>query len=370
MAGTKSFITGLDLGKLVDPAAMSTAEIDASDKAKKYAIRHLQRWQLGSSYPQIVKEVCSLFDRPPLAGSTLVIDAGGVGRPVLDAFRAAKINAVLVPVTLTGGKRSNRGPNGWNVAKTDLVGALKMVLGSGRLKAAPQLPLTKALLREMETFTLTVNDNAHESFEAESGSHDDLLMSAAYIVWFGERVRPISPMRIYTFGQKRKQEMQRRIVVCGREKVKALELDEGLDCLVVNILDPGEELADAPMPVCKLLSRYTLSFADKQPAEIEGEWSGEDQAAMLGQAEAKRLWSWLNSPQFSRVGTPWHILAVIDKGEGDRRGLSVAQAVADAIGLRRENISRFDGAGDDAAGAAPNLHAYQTIKQARLCMAR
>jgi len=59
----------------------------------QYAVRHLQRWPLGTQYPLIVRQVGALLDRAPLSrkSSPLVIDLTGVGRAVGDLFTAGGI---------------------------------------------------------------------------------------------------------------------------------------------------------------------------------------------------------------------------------------------------------------------------------------
>src|SRR5205085_2524303 len=70
---------------------------------RRFACPHLQRWPLGTPYPQIVEDVRALLSRPPLAGCILGIDATGVGRAVADLFRRGRLNATLRPVVITGG---------------------------------------------------------------------------------------------------------------------------------------------------------------------------------------------------------------------------------------------------------------------------
>src|SRR5262249_50371566 len=71
-----TYYSGLDLGRTQDHSALVV--IERSEEGV-LAVRHIHRWPLGTSYPQIADDLKSLFAAPPLQGSTLVIDHTGVG---------------------------------------------------------------------------------------------------------------------------------------------------------------------------------------------------------------------------------------------------------------------------------------------------
>ena len=70
---------------------------------------HIERLRLGTTYPDVVAYVGTLLNglparpRPP----ALVVDATGVGKPVVDMLRAARLRPVAV--TVTGGNFSTEG---------------------------------------------------------------------------------------------------------------------------------------------------------------------------------------------------------------------------------------------------------------------
>src|SRR5206468_4279983 len=104
-----------------------------------YACRHLQRWPLGTAYTAIVADLGTLLATPPLPGGTLVVDATGCGRPVIDMIRQARLPAGLVPVTITAGHALTVGPDGYLVPKRELVISLQILLQSRRLHIARAL---------------------------------------------------------------------------------------------------------------------------------------------------------------------------------------------------------------------------------------
>jgi hypothetical protein len=150
--------------------------------AYHFAVRHLHRWPLGTPYPQVVADVKALFARPPLQGSVLAVDQTGVGRAVVDQFRAAGIGASLRPLTITGGENSGGG----SVAKKDLVGAVQVPLQDRRLKVADGLPLAAVLAEELAAFRVKVTLAGNETFEAwRERDHDDLVLAVALALYVG-----------------------------------------------------------------------------------------------------------------------------------------------------------------------------------------
>ena len=193
------FYSGLDLGQAQDPSALSVLERKMGpDPAgperpgvAHYALRHLKRWPLGTSYVDIVADVKKLFEGPPLAGSTLCADGTGVGRPVVDMLRKAGINCRLRCIIITFGHGSRpdvRG--GYRVAKVELVGALQVLLQSRRLKVAEALPEAKTLVKELQNFRVKITPATNEIFESyREGLNDDLVLATSMPAWLAERGR-------------------------------------------------------------------------------------------------------------------------------------------------------------------------------------
>ena len=184
-----AYFTGLDLGQQQDPSALVVVErntVPNPDKpgATQYTfdVRHLHRWPLRTPYPDIVADVKGLFSAAPLAGTPLVIDETGVGRPVVDMFRAASIRATLRPYSITCGSAVTCN----TVAKKHLVGAIQAPLVSGRLRFAEGLELTPVLVAELENFRVTVDQQTrNESYSAwRDRDNDDCVLALALCLHF------------------------------------------------------------------------------------------------------------------------------------------------------------------------------------------
>ena len=151
-----------------------------------YHVRHLQRYPLGAAYPAIVKSVGDMLTRPELRGATLVIDATGVGRPVVDMFRAARLKPIAV--TITGGSLPAKVESGWfNTPKRDLVSTMQVLLQAERLKIAAALPEAAVLTQELLNFQVKITMAANDTYGAwREGQHDDLVLSVAMATWYAE----------------------------------------------------------------------------------------------------------------------------------------------------------------------------------------
>ena len=190
------YFVGLDLGCVVDYTAVTVLEkLEKRGEQSEYHVRHLERLRLGTPYPSIVEYVTKLIQTPQLKGKThLIVDATGIGAPVVDMFKKAGL--ALIAITITGGDSvTGSDYEGYHVPKRDLVGILQVLFQSGRLKVAEALPMAKVFIDELLNFKVKINiQTAHDSYEAwREGVHDDLVLSVALVAWYaaGKRARPL-----------------------------------------------------------------------------------------------------------------------------------------------------------------------------------
>ena len=174
--GSSEFIAGVDLGQAQDPTALAVIEADAP----RLDLRHLERLPLGTPYPSVIEHVSELMQALP-PRSTLVVDAGGPGRPVVDAMRAADLQPVAV--SITSGKRSRRANGMVYVPKRELVRGLVTAFENGRFKIAKGLLLADAFMDELRAFQVRLTAKGHDTYAARSGEHDDLVIAAALAAW-------------------------------------------------------------------------------------------------------------------------------------------------------------------------------------------
>jgi hypothetical protein len=116
------------------------------------------------------------------------VDYTGVGRPVLDMLRKAKVGASITPLFVTSGKKSSSDDRGgWLVPRQEIAATLQVLLQSRRLRVSPALPETTMLAKELAAFQVKVSVSAEMEMDAwRKGTHDDLVLAVAVAAWLGE----------------------------------------------------------------------------------------------------------------------------------------------------------------------------------------
>jgi hypothetical protein len=163
-------------------------------------LRHLQRFELGTSYSDIIKSVKQLLLREPIGKrikrTRLLVDKTGVGAAVVDGFRAEGVKPI--EITVHGGATLGVDPGrGYRVPKRNLVGATQVLLQNKRLKIAGDLPEAETLKKELRNFRQKIDPaTAHDSYSHwREGDHDDLVFATAMACWYREHVNHAAETR-------------------------------------------------------------------------------------------------------------------------------------------------------------------------------
>jgi hypothetical protein len=124
---------------------------------------------------------------------SLTIDATGLGAPVLDMLRVAKLGCELTAVTITSGGQEKQVGLSWNVPKRDLMAGLQVRLEQGELKIAKEIPEAGALVKELLSVRRTAKGEGKVRVGADGyGQHDDLVMAVALAVWKASARKAVS----------------------------------------------------------------------------------------------------------------------------------------------------------------------------------
>lgn len=197
------YFIGVDLGQKHDYTAISILERAIIVEGERnpynferpthtqYTIRYLERLPLEIPYPEIVDRISQLVRHPALGTRKyLVVDATGVGQPVVDLFRQSKPLAKLMPVILTGGSKPSDDGRTWRVPRHDLLVGLEIALQTERLKISEGLPEAQALLHEMRNLRKAITQSGEDVIRPERTSiHDDLVFATALANWSATEVK-------------------------------------------------------------------------------------------------------------------------------------------------------------------------------------
>ena len=154
-------VIGLDLGQVRDPSAIAVLErrevqgewdpvVFGHRKEIALRLRYLERVPLGTPYAEVVERVRGMTRSVELAGHCrLVVDATGVGRPVVELLESARLGCGIMPVMVTGGEMESMSRGYYRVPKRDLIVGVQVLLQNGQLQIAAGLAQGAALVREM-----------------------------------------------------------------------------------------------------------------------------------------------------------------------------------------------------------------------------
>lgn len=208
---------GLDLAQTFDYTGLVALEHQPgtpSDPRMTYTARMIERWRHRpyTMLPGLVRRAAErlrrlaadqYFDQHGTAihpwhdvAVTLVVDASGVGAPVVDALVDADLDPVAIVITggFAVGKRDG---GGFTTPKGDLVAAVQLLLEGRRLRIPKELPHAETLTRELQNFRYEIGASGHVRYGAGpaggddvlwrgDGSHDDLLLATAIAAWHAE----------------------------------------------------------------------------------------------------------------------------------------------------------------------------------------
>jgi hypothetical protein len=192
------YAIGVDLGQRQDHSAIAVVEHrrvltgewnrvtwERETKVTR-SVRHLERVPLGTSYEEVAERVGRLARSPELAKRcAVVMDATGVGAPVVEMVRKARPGCELVPVVITAGEAETYSGAFRRVPKQDLMTTMRIALDSGELRLAAELEEADALLEEMRSMRVSLGPTGRERFGATAaGSHDDLVLAVALGAWW------------------------------------------------------------------------------------------------------------------------------------------------------------------------------------------
>lgn len=177
---------GVDLGQRRDPTAIAVMESEyrQEDTRVHHMARHLERLPLGTPYPDVAERIAMVAaGATEHAGRvTLYVDATGVGMPVVDELRRARVPAKLYACYFTHGDQRTVQETDVRIGKAWLVSRLQVLLQGGRLHL-PRTVEAEALARELLEYEIKIDTDANDRYGAfRVGTHDDLVTALGLAV--------------------------------------------------------------------------------------------------------------------------------------------------------------------------------------------
>jgi hypothetical protein len=185
---TRFYIISLDPAQLNDYSALCVLErTDAT-----YRLEWLRR-KRGLPYTDIVAWAKKVFLNPRYKKDTaytpvFVLDVGGVGKAIQDMMTAADVPTT--GIQYTGGAAVSREGGNYHVSKSFIVGKFLAAWDDGRVQMPANASFLDMFQSELKAFRGEMTSQGRAKFEAEQGEHDDLVMSVAQAVWWGEHASP------------------------------------------------------------------------------------------------------------------------------------------------------------------------------------
>jgi hypothetical protein len=184
-----AFVLGADIGQAHDPTAIAIVEVAEAG----LSVEHLERLPLGTPYPLVAQRLSAFYEAAP-PSCALVIDATGVGRPVLDLLRQNGLSPIAVSIIGRGSERLDPKDTIWHVPKKRLLSPLACAIEAGRLSIAPDLPERETFKTELAAFHRKLNQRGYVVFGGKR-EHDDTVIAVALAVWWAERKHSLCPVQ-------------------------------------------------------------------------------------------------------------------------------------------------------------------------------
>ena len=185
----RMIFVGVDLGKLENYSAVVVVErieevptnyldiLRGAGVKIRYVVRHAERLALETPYIEVVKRVKQVVGQMATRGNcVLVVDETGVGVPVVEEMRRARMGCAIYPVMISSGQQAT----GKSVPREELLTRMKMMIERGELEITTGCLHGVWLKREL--VYLRLNGSSSKG-GGKGGEKDDLALALALACW-------------------------------------------------------------------------------------------------------------------------------------------------------------------------------------------
>ena len=199
LTASPAITIGVDVGQKSDPTAIAVVEAFPQEspgqrREYRFEVRVIQRLLLGTPYPSVAERLADLvtnLTNHPVAPNhaapslTMLIDATGVGAPIVDLMRDALRGSRcrLTPVVFVHGERLTTVNRELRMGKEYMVSRLTALMQTRRVKLPEGHPEVDAMVRELLAYEIKTSDAGKATFGAfRTGAHDDLATALGLAV--------------------------------------------------------------------------------------------------------------------------------------------------------------------------------------------
>lgn len=197
----RRYLLGVDLAKSLDYTSFAVIDMEWTPEINDfvYHLKGLDRIK-GVNYPQITDLIIATIERlvaedvkrgHAYDGPHLCMDASGLGAPIKDFLKERHVfqyGREIYPVVFTGGEaaRYDTVTHNYNISKTLIISNLLSLMQHRRFDYASDIETLPLLEQEIASFKRHLTPSGKNTFDAESGAHDDLICAVAIPLIIGE----------------------------------------------------------------------------------------------------------------------------------------------------------------------------------------
>lgn len=195
-SGAGQYFAGLDIGQKRDHPALAIVE----KVGERLTLVYVHQYPLGMQFRALSDDVARRL-RQARPAPKILVDATGVGAPVIEFLEEAGCNPIAV--TLTAGDNPRQiTPKVWHVPQRILIQGVDVALQTKRLRIPRTLPEREALSAELVGIRARISQSGRDSYGSRSeAEHDDMVFALSYAVWGAET---ITPRRFFAIAGNRK----------------------------------------------------------------------------------------------------------------------------------------------------------------------
>ena len=215
--------------------------------------------------------------------------------------------------------------------------------------------------------------NQHVAFTGISGLMDVVDSSSGSFNRLANSTNSPGTIHVRQLRRRGENDSKLRLIICSLDQLESMVIDEPHVVIVLadppRTLTPNDiitSLAPALPENENRLRMCTVAFADINPPEVQEQWSvpyepydRPPSQLVVTKELGKRLWVTI----LKKGGGPAPKMIVV-AGNGDRRGLSVAYGICDALRMPRTIVENLLGSLEMPADA-PNDHVFQVVRSSR-----